>query len=469
MGYIFFRDIINEGGNKVGKLAAVILAAGQGTRMKSHLPKVLFPLAGKPILQHVVDMLVRVGVEKTIIVVGHGSQQVKEQIQGDITWVEQHPQLGTGHALFQARDELAGYSGDVLVLCGDAPLLTPQTVTDFVAAHCDSAADATVLSALMDDPTGYGRILREKGCNVKAIVEQRDASEQHLEIKEINSGSFCFQWQAAVDKLASLDKDNSQGEYYLTDIISSIHRSGGKVEAFPVSDSSEVMGINDRVQLAAAEKIIRRRINAGLMYDGVTIVDPDTTWIDADVRVGRDSVILPNTHIKGKTQAGENCKLGPDSFIEDCVLGQEVIIRNSVAEESSIGDKTSVGPYAYIRPGCTIGRGVRIGDFVELKKARIGDGSKVPHLSYVGDALVGSGVNIGCGVITANYDGHKKHITDIGDEAFIGSNSNLVAPLKIGARAYVAAGSTINRDVPEGSLAIARSRQSVKENWGRKD
>ncbi len=453
----------------MGKLAAVVLAAGQGTRMKSQLPKVLFPLAGKPILQHVVDVLNQSEVEKIIVVTGHGSQQVRDQIQGDITWLEQHPQLGTGHALFQACQELSGYSGDVLVLCGDSPLVTVETVNNLAKTHRDRAAEATILSAVVDDPTGYGRIVRGEENKVRAIVEHRDASEQQQAIREVNSGAYCFRWQSMADKLVSLDNDNSQGEYYLTDIISSVRQSGGKVEALPVSDSSEVMGINDRVQLAQAEKEMQKRIATDLMLQGVTILDPDTAWFDANVSLGQDSTVLPNTHIKGKTRVGERCIIGPDVFIEDCVLGDEVTIRNSVAEGSSIGDKTTVGPYAYIRPGCEIGSGVRIGDFVELKKTRIGDGSKVPHLSYVGDALVGSGVNIGCGVITANYDGKEKHITEIGDEAFIGCNSNLVAPLRIGKSAYVAAGSTITSDVPEGSLAIARSRQSVKEKWRRKD
>lgn len=450
-------------------LTAVVLAAGKGTRMKSETPKVLFPLAGKPMLQHIIDMLGTVGVQQIIVVAGHGSKKVQQSVIGDITWVEQHPQLGTGHALIQALPALGDFTGDVLIVCGDTPLMTGDTLTQLVNKHRNTQADATILTAILNDPAYYGRIVRDEQGNVASIVEHKDATPQQLAIKEINSGTFCFRWPAASRYLTALNQDNAQGEYYLTDIIEIMASKGRTVQTSAVADNREIIGINDRVQLARAEKIMRQRINEALMLGGVTIVDPDTAWIDSEVEVGRDSIILPNTCLKGRTSIGSFCRVGPGTTITDSVLGDGVVVRNSVVEGALVGNETTIGPFAYIRPACTIGSGVRIGDFVELKNSRVGDGSKIPHLSYVGDALVGDNVNIGCGVITANYDGKKKHVTEVDDDAFVGCNSNLVAPVKIGKGAYVAAGSTITRDVAPNSLAIARSRQTAKENWRRSD
>lgn len=450
-------------------LSAVILAAGKGTRMKSEKPKVLFPVAGRPMLQHIVDTLLNIGVENIYIVVGYGSDQVQGAIAGPITWVQQREQLGTGHALIQAAPHLRGFTGSLLVVAGDVPLLTSATLCALSQEHHGGGNAATVLSARVPDPTGYGRIVRDDKGWVKAITEEKDASPQEKIINEINSGAFCYNWARVEPLLTALTPNNAQGEYYLTDIISLLVRKGEKTGACVALDYQEVAGINDRVQLAWAEGIMRSRINQALMRSGVSMQDPSTVWIDADVEIGQDTVIMPNTHIYGETTIGSKCTIGPDAMITSCQLGEGVIFHHSVAENSLIGEATRVGPFAYIRPGSDIGCGVKVGDFVEIKNARIGDGTKVPHLSYVGDAKVGENTNIGCGVITANYDGKKKSLTEIGSAVFIGSNSNLVAPVKVGDGAYVAAGSTITDEVPARSLAIARSRQTVKVDWRKKD
>lgn len=446
-------------------LAAVVLAAGKGTRMKSEIPKVLFPVAGKPMLQYVIDALTDTGVKDIYIVVGHGSDQVRQTISGPITWVEQKVQLGTGHALAQAAPHLQSYQGNLLVVLGDTPLLTNRTLSAFIEEHLRNKNAATVLSARVSEPTGYGRIIRGDDGWVQAITEEEDANQKERAIDEINSGVFCFNWAEVGPFLARLTTNNTQGEYYLTDIFSLLVLHGEKTGAFVASDYEEVSGVNDRIQLAKAERSMRSRINQDLMRSGVSMQDPSTVWIDAGVKIGRDTMILPNTHIYGETRIGCTCTIGPDAMLKSCQLGEEVLFHHSVAEESKIGNGTRVGPFAYIRPGSVIGCGVKIGDFVEVKNSLIGDGTKVPHLAYVGDARVGANTNIGCGVITANYDGKEKHLTEIGDEVFVGSNVNLIAPVKIGDGAYVAAGSTINQEVPARALAIARSRQIVKVDW----
>lgn len=450
-------------------LAAVVLAAGKGTRMKSETPKVLFPVAGKPMLQHIVDTLSAAGVSETYVVVGYQAQQVKDSVHGDITWVEQRQQLGTGHALAQAATHLRDYSGDVLVLTGDIPLLSTESLAQLVETHRQDKNAATVLSAKVPEPRGYGRIVRAGNGRVEAITEEKDATDKERAINEINSGAYCFNWRRVGPLLERLNTNNAQGEYYLTDIFSLLVLQGEHTGAYAVEDYKEVSGVNDRVQLAQVEREMRLRINYRLMRGGVTIVDPHTTWIDSQVRIGSETVIMPNTHVYGDSQIGDHCVLGPDTTLRSCQLGNAVSIRNSVAEEATIGPESNVGPFAYLRPGAEIGRGVRIGDFVEIKNSQIGDGSKVPHLTYVGDAQVGSKSNIGCGVITANYDGKTKHKTEIGDDVFIGSNSNLIAPVKVEDGAYVAAGSTITDSVPARALAIARSRQTVKADWRKRD
>ena len=450
------------------RLAAVVLAAGKGTRMKSKTPKVLFPVAGKPMLQHIVDNLGEAGVTDIFVVVGHGSQQVVDTIQGKITWVEQKEQLGTAHALAQVSPHLENFPGDVMVLAGDAPLLRASTLSKLMEEHDNSSNAATILTAHVPQPTGYGRIVRGDDGNVEAIVEEKDTTQEQKYITEINSGTLIFKWPIVGPMLNQLSTDNAQGEYLLTDIIVVLGSHGQKKGAFIVDDHREVSGVNDRVQLSWIEKVMRIRINNRMMRAGVSIPDPDSTYIDADVEIGPDTTVLPNTHILRGAKIGSNCSVGPDTTIIFSSLGDGVTVRYSVVEDSSIGNNTTVGPFAYIRPGAEIGADVRIGDFVEIKNSQIGDGSKVPHLSYVGDARVGRNSNIGCGVITANYDGSQKNITQIGDEVFIGSNSNLVAPVNIEDGAYVAAGSTITDNVPAGSLAIARCRQTLKPDWRKK-
>lgn len=452
-----------------GKIASVVLAAGKGTRMKSDTPKVLFPVAGKPMLQHIVNILMGAGIEDIFAVVGYGAEKVKATVHGPITWVEQREQLGTGHALSQAGNMLRGYTGHVLVLAGDTPLLTVATLQELVAEHTTGKNAATVLSARVPQPTGYGRIVRGSNGSVIAIAEEKDADSSQKKINEINSGTYCFNWSKVEPLLDRLSANNAQGEYYLTDIFSLLVLNGEKTGAYSVSDYREIMGTNDRVQLAQAEKIMRLRICHDLMRQGVTILDPDTTWIDADAEVGAETIILPQTIIKGGTKIGGNCHIGPNVTIDSCTLGNGVVVRYAVMEGATVGDESTVGPFAYLRPGAHIGRQVKIGDFVEIKNSSVGQGSKVPHLAYVGDAQVGAYSNIGCGVITANYDGTKKSKTEIGDRVFIGSNVNLVAPVKIEDGAYVAAGSTITKDVPAKTLAIARARQTNKSDWRRKE
>lgn len=450
-------------------LAAVVLAAGKGTRMKSALPKALHPVAGKAMLQHVVDTLSALKIKPVHIVVGHGAQAVEEQIKGDIRWILQAEQKGTGHALAQAGAALEGFTGEVLVTCVDTPLFTPESLQAVLDAHAQEHNSATVVTAKVANPFGYGRIVRNCQGSVSAIVEEKDASEEERRIDEVNSGTYCLSWPQAARALKEIKPSNAQGEYYLTDIIALLAGRGEPVGTWVLPDPAEMMGVNDRVQLAEAEGYFRARRVRELQLAGVTIKDPHSVWIEADVHVGQDTVILPNTSLEGSTVIGENCVIGPQVTLRDCRVQSDTVIQYSVLLQSEIGSGVNVGPYAYIRPGCQVGNGVKIGDFVELKNTHLGSGSKVPHLAYVGDARVGEECNIGCGVITANYDGKHKHITQIGNRVFVGSNVTLVAPVKLEDDSFAAAGSTITQDVPAQGLAIARSRQTVKENWRKKD
>jgi bifunctional UDP-N-acetylglucosamine pyrophosphorylase/glucosamine-1-phosphate N-acetyltransferase len=450
-------------------LAAVVLAAGKGTRMKSALPKALHLVAGKAMLQHVVDTLSGLKIKPVHIVVGHGAQMVEEQIKGDIRWILQAEQKGTGHALAQVGASLEGFSGDVLVTCVDTPLFTPASLQALLDAHAQEGYSATVVTAKVGNPFGYGRIVRNCQGSVVAIVEEKDAREEERRIDEVNSGTYCFSWPQVALALQEIKPSNAQGEYYLTDIISLLAGRGEPVGTWVLPDPAEMMGVNDRVQLAEAEGYYRARRIRELQLAGVTIKDPHSVWIEADVLVAQDTVILPNTSLEGSTVIGENCVIGPQVTIRDCRVQSGTTIQNSVLLQSEIGSGVNVGPYAYIRPGCKVGDGVKIGDFVELKNTHLGSGSKVPHLAYVGDARVGEDSNIGCGVITANYDGNNKHITQIGSRVFVGSNVTLVAPVHLEDDSFAAAGSTITQDVPAQGLAIARCRQTVKENWRKKN
>lgn len=447
---------------------AVILAAGQGTRMKSKLYKVLHPVCGKPMVEHVVDNISKLQINKTVTVVGFGAEMVKEHLEGKSDFVIQEEQLGTAHAVMQAKDILQGQKGTTLVICGDTPLIKAETMSALMKQHEETGAKATVLTAYAEDPTGYGRIIRNSAGDVERIVEHKDANEEELAVKEINTGTYCFDNEALFKALDNVSNENAQGEYYLPDVIEILKENNELVAAYITEDFEETLGVNDRVALSEAERIMRRRINEGHMRNGVTITDPANTYIDRDVVIGKDTVILPGTMITGGTVIGEGCRIGPNSEIHNCEINHNSNIRQSAAHESSIGSNVKIGPFAHIRPESNIHDEVKIGNFVEIKKSNFGKGSKASHLSYIGDAEVGKDVNIGCGSITVNYDGKSKYLTKIEDEVFIGCNSNLIAPVTIEKGAYIAAGSTVTDDVPGEALAIARARQVNKENYVQK-
>jgi bifunctional UDP-N-acetylglucosamine pyrophosphorylase/glucosamine-1-phosphate N-acetyltransferase len=446
-------------------ISAVILAAGEGTRMKSKHPKVSHKLLGKPMVQHVIDSVEKAGIKDIIVVVGHKAEEVKECIGSGVKYAFQDKQLGTGHAVMCAADSIDEGSSLTLILTGDTPLITEKTLLSLISYHTGHNLYGTILTAEFDDPTGYGRIVRDSLGNVERIVEHKDAADAERNIKEINSALYCFNTKSLIDALKEIKNENAQGEYYLTDVIGIMRRKGLAVGAYKVEDPSDIMGVNSRIQLAEAAEVMRHRVLKTLMVDGVTLIDPNSTYVDRDVVIGRDSVIYPNTILEGSTRIGEDCVIGPNSRIVNSVIHDSVEVNNSVILESEVKSGTHVGPFAYIRPESVIGENVKIGDFVEVKKSRIGDDTKVSHLTYIGDAEVGENVNFGCGTITVNYNGKVKSKTIIGDDVFIGCNTNLVAPVKINNNSYIAAGSTITDEVPEGSLAIARERQTIKEGW----
>jgi len=446
----------------------VVLAAGKGTRMKSKLPKVLHRVCGKPMLRHVLDAAKAAGARRNIVVVGFGGEEVEQAIGDQAEFVTQAEQLGTGHAVLQAKELLSGEKGTLMVLCGDTPLLTGNLLKKLYQAHEESGAKATVLTAIMPDAAGYGRIIRTADGSVEKIVEHKDATEEERKVREVNSGIYCFDTKALFEALAKVKNDNAQGEYYLPDVLEILRNGGEKIRAVAADDYEETLGINSRSQLAGAEKILRHRKNEELMAEGVTIMDPDTTFIDADVTIGQDTVIYPFTWIEGKTVIGENCVLGPSSRFQDMVIGNGVTAQFVYGHECEVADGVTMGPYVHLRPDTKLAKGVKIGNFVEVKNSNIGEGTKLPHLSYIGDCDMGANVNMGCGTITVNYDGKKKFRTVVGDNAFIGCNSNLVAPVTVEDGAYIGAGSTITKRVPKDNLAIARSRQTNIEGWADK-
>ncbi|GGF35756.1 bifunctional protein GlmU [Halobacillus andaensis] len=447
---------------------AVVLAAGQGTRMKSKLYKVLHPVCGKPMVQHVVDQLNKLELDELISVVGFGAEKVQDQLGDKSHYVVQKEQLGTGHAVQQAEDILANKEGVTIVACGDTPLLTKETLQNMMNHHIETGAKATILTAHAEDPTGYGRIIRGGNGQVERIVEQKDASEDEQAVQEINTGTYCFDNKELFESLQNVSNDNAQGEYYLPDVIQILQSQGEVISAYQTTDFSESLGVNDRVALSQAEKMMKQRINETHMRNGVSIIDPENTYIGPDVTFGQDVTVYPGSIIDGDSYIEDDAIIGPHSNITQCNVGEATVIKQSVATNSKIGARVQIGPFAHIRPDSDLGNDVKIGNFVEVKKAGFGDGSKASHLSYIGDANVGTGVNIGCGTITVNYDGHNKFLTTIEDDAFIGCNSNLVAPVTVGKGAYVAAGSTINQDVPAEALSIARSRQTNKEGYATK-
>ncbi len=449
-------------------LLTVVLAAGKGTRMKSALPKVLHRVGGKPMLQHVLDAAAAAGSKKKIVVVGFGGEKVKEAIGSQAVFVEQSEQLGTGHAVMQAREEIEAFGGTVMVLCGDTPLLSGALLRDLYEKHASSGAQATVLTAVLPDATGYGRIVRAADGTVQKIVEQKDASEKERQIREVNSGIYCFEAKPLLEALGQLGCDNAQSEYYLTDVLEILNKKGEKVGAVAAEDYEATLGINSRVQLAKAEAILRCRKAVELMESGVTILDPASTFIDAQVTIGRDTILYPFTFLEGETVIGENCRIGPNCRFTDVKVGANASVQFSYAHECEIGDFVTMGPYVHLRPNAKIASGVKIGNFVEVKNSNVGEGTKLPHLTYIGDSDIGAGVNMGCGCITVNYDGKQKFRTTIGDSAFVGCNTNLVAPVKVGEGAYIGAGSTITKDVPAGALGIGRARQKNIEKWNDK-
>ncbi|MDD5944240.1 MAG: bifunctional UDP-N-acetylglucosamine diphosphorylase/glucosamine-1-phosphate N-acetyltransferase GlmU [Clostridia bacterium] len=449
----------------MNKLKVIILAAGEGKRMKSKLPKVLHKVQGKTMVEHVIDTAEGCGAEDICVVVGHGAEQVKEALKDrKVSFALQEKQLGTGHAVMQAGDFIDEDS-DILVLYGDTPLITPATIEKLLDFHRSENNSISIISALIDDPAGYGRIIRDKNGSFLKNVEHKDATEEERLVKEVNSGIYCFKGSALKKGLSLLKNDNAQGEYYLPDTLEIILKDGGRVNAMTVADAGEFAGVNSRVQLAQAEVAMRKRINLKHMENGVTMIDPENTYIESDVVIGMDTVLLPGCVLEGKTVIGENCTVGPNSRLTNMKLGNGVKFQYSTGLDSSVDDGTTVGPYAYIRPDCSIGKNVRIGDFVEVKNSNVGDGTKVSHLTYIGDTDAGERINFGCGTVTVNYDGKKKFRTVIGDDVFIGCNTNLVAPVKVGDGSYIAAGSTITEDVPENCLAIARERQTNKSGW----
>ena len=444
---------------------AVILAAGAGTRMKSDKPKVLHEVCGRPMASHVISQAKRAGAEHIVAVVGHGAELVKEGLaEEDVTFALQKEQLGTGHAVMQAADYISD-EGDVFVLCGATPLITAETLSAFSEYHTESGNAVTVLTAIFDDPFGYGRIIRAEDGSLVKIVEQKDADEVEKAVKEVNAGMYCVDASFLKKNLKNLSNQNAQGEYYITDIIGMAVESGAGAGAFAVSDPDEIMGVNNRIQLADAAKVMRRRIAQKHMTAGVTIIDPENVYIEEDVVIGNDTEIWPGTVLKGKTVIGSGCVIGKDTIIEDSIIGDGTDILKSVIKSSRVGAGTHVGPFAYMRPGSVVGKDCKVGDFVEIKNAVFGDGSKASHLAYIGDADVGENVNVGCGVVFANYDGVHKFRTTVGDRAFIGSNSNLVAPVTVDDDAYIAAGTTVTVTVPEGALCVGRAREVIEEEW----
>lgn len=444
---------------------AIVLAAGKGTRMKSKLYKVLHPVCGKPMVQHVVDHVKSVGVQNVVTVVGHGAELVKTQLGEHSEYALQADQLGTAHAVIQAAPLLKDKEGTTLVICGDTPLITPDTIQALFEEHERLQAKATILTAHLEDSTGYGRIIRSNDGSVQKIVEHKDATPEELSVQEINTGTYCFDNKALFEALNEVNNDNSQGEYYLPDVIEILKEKNEIVAAYKTPNFDETLGVNDRFALSMAETLMRKVINKKHMLNGVTIIDPVSTYISADAVIGEDTIIYPGTMIYGNSIIGTDCVIGPNSEIIDSEIGNQTSIKQSVVHESKIGDSTTVGPFAHIRPATTLGNDVRIGNFVETKKVTFGNGSKASHLSYVGDAEVGKGVNLGCGSITVNYDGKNKFKTIIEDDVFVGCNSNLIAPVTVKKGSYIAAGSTITDEVPEDSLAIARARQVNKEGY----
>ena len=446
-------------------LAVAVLAAGKGTRMKSALPKVLQPLAGATLVERVLASARNLAPERRLLIVGHQAERVEAQLSsnGGLEFVLQQPQNGTGHAVQQLLAPLKGFQGDLLVLNGDVPLLRAETIDALVRTHRNSKADVTLLTARLDDPTGYGRVFADDQGRVSGIIEHRDCSDEQRANNLTNAGIYCFNWGKLAEVLPKLSTDNDQGELYLTDTVQLLDVA----MQMEVSDPNEVNGINNRRQLAQCEAVLQQRLRDHWMDEGVTFVDPASCTLSEDCSFGSDVVIEPQTHLRGACRIGDNCRLGPGSLLDNAQLGCDVTVVQSVVRDARVGHDVAIGPFAHIRPATHVGDSCKIGNFVEIKKSVIAAGSKVNHLSYIGDAELGANVNVGAGTITANFDGTNKHLTVIGEGSKTGANSVLVAPVVIGKNVTIGAGSTITKSVPDGSLAIGRAKQLTKEGWDR--
>lgn len=446
-------------------VAAIILAAGKSTRMRSKLPKPLHPLCGLPLTGHVMRACRGAGVQRLVLVIGHEAEAVRARLGEELEYAYQETPLGTGHAVLSAHSLFQGRTGTILVLAGDVPLLPEATIRRLLEHHVRSNAAATMLTACLDDPTGYGRVIRDETGGVTGIVEHRDATPDQREIKEWNPSIYAFKSSALWSALSRIQPTNDQKELYLTDVIGILHSDGGRIEAVPADSADDVLGVNNRVELAAAAAILRRRVLTEHMLAGVSITDPNNTYIDVGVVIGMDTTVEPGCSLYAGTTIGEDCVIGPMARISRSTIGNRCKIWASQVVESRIESDVSVGPFANLRPGTQLADRVKIGDFVETKNAWFGPAAQASHLSYIGDAEVGAGTNIGAGTITCNYDGYRKHRTVIGRNAFVGSHSTLVAPVVIGDGAFIAAGSAVTVSVPADAMAIARSRTTLKEGW----
>ncbi|WP_247948555.1 bifunctional UDP-N-acetylglucosamine diphosphorylase/glucosamine-1-phosphate N-acetyltransferase GlmU [Streptococcus gordonii] len=447
---------------------AIILAAGKGTRMKSDLPKVLHKVAGISMLEHVFRSVNAINPEKTVTVIGHKAELVEQVLAGQTDFVRQTEQLGTGHAVMMAEPVLENLTGQTLVIAGDTPLITGESLKNLIDFHINHKNVATILTAEADNPFGYGRIVRNQHGEVLKIVEQKDASDFEQQIKEINTGTYVFDNARLFEALKNINTNNAQGEYYITDVIGIFRENGEKVGAYTLNDFDESLGVNDRVALATAEGVMRRRINQQHMVNGVSFVNPDATYIDVDVEIAPEVQVEANVTLKGQTKIGAETILTNGTYIVDSVIGERTVITSSMIEESSVADGVTVGPYAHIRPGSSLAKDVHVGNFVEVKGSSIGENTKAGHLTYIGNSEVGANVNFGAGTITVNYDGQKKYKTIIGDNVFVGSNSTIIAPVELGDNSLVGAGSTITKDVPADAIALGRGRQINKEDYAKR-
>ena len=447
---------------------AIILAAGKGTRMKSDLPKVLHKVAGISMLEHVFRSVNAINPEKTVTVVGHKAELVEQVLAGQTDFVRQTEQLGTGHAVMMAEPVLENLTGQTLVIAGDTPLITGESLKNLIDFHINHKNVATILTAEADNPFGYGRIVRNQHGEVLKIVEQKDASDFEQQIKEINTGTYVFDNARLFEALKNINTNNAQSEYYITDVIGIFRENGEKVGAYTLKDFDESLGVNDRVALATAESVMRRRINQQHMVNGVSFVNPHATYIDVDVEIAPEVQVEANVTLKGQTKIGAETILTNGTYIVDSIIGERTVITNSMIEESSVADGVTVGPYAHIRPGSSLAKDVHVGNFVEVKGSSIGEKTKAGHLTYIGNSEVGANVNFGAGTITVNYDGQKKYKTIIGDNVFVGSNSTIIAPVELGDNSLVGAGSTITKDVPADAIALGRGRQINKEDYAKR-